>query len=344
MGVKLRPLLEEYNCIEETEIEGLKYQKVAIDAFNALYQFITIIRQRDGKPLMDSKGRITSHLSGLFYRTINLLKNGIKPIYVYDGEPPKFKKVLKEREEKRKEAEEKFREALEEGRYEDALTYAKLSAKINDFIIESSKKLLDAMGIPWIQAPSEGEAQCAYLTIKGDVDASSSQDYDSLLFGSKLLIRNLTITGRRKLPKKNIYVELKPERIYLDKVLEKLKLTRKGLILIGLLTGTDYNPEGIRGIGPKKAYEIVRRYREDEDKIFKVVRWNFDVDYHELINWFLNPKVTDDYKIEFKDIDKEEVKKILVDEFEFSEERVENALKEVKSTKTTQSFLTSFFK
>ncbi len=344
MGVKLRPLLEEHNCIEEIEIEGLKYQKVAIDAFNALYQFITIIRQRDGKPLMDSKGRITSHLSGLFYRTINLLKNGIKPIYVYDGEPPKFKKVLKEREEKRKEAEEKFREALEEGRYEDALTYAKLSAKLNDFIIESSKKLLDAMGIPWIQAPSEGEAQCAYLTIKGDVDASSSQDYDSLLFGSKLLIRNLTITGRRKLPKKNIYVELKPEKIYLDKVLEKLKLTRKGLILIGLLTGTDYNPEGIKGIGPKKAYEIVKRYKEDEDKIFKVVRWNFDIDYHELINWFLNPKVTNDYKIEFKDINKEKVKKILVDEFEFSEERVENALKEVKSTKTTQSFLTSFFK
>ncbi|OYT32620.1 flap endonuclease-1 [Archaeoglobales archaeon ex4484_92] len=220
-------------------------RKVAIDAFNAIYQFLSTIRQRDGTPLMDSKGRITSHLSGLFYRTINLMEAGIKPAYVFDGKPPEFKKKeLEKRAEAREEALEKWEMALARGELEEAKKYAQRASKVNEILIEDAKKLLELMGIPWVQAPSEGEAQAAYMASKGDVWTSASQDYDSLLFGTPKLVRNLTITGRRKLPGKDIYIEVRPELILLEDVLKELKLTREKLIELAILVGTDYNPGG----------------------------------------------------------------------------------------------------
>ncbi|MDK2783923.1 MAG: flap endonuclease, partial [Thermococcaceae archaeon] len=219
MGVQIGELLPR----KELELENLNGKKVAIDAFNAIYQFLSTIRQRDGTPLMDSKGRITSHLSGLFYRTINLMEAGIKPAYVFDGKPPEFKKKeLEKRAEYREEAQEKWEEALARGDMEEAKKYAQRASKVNEMLIEDAKKLLELMGIPWVQAPSEGEAQAAYMASKGDVWASASQDYDSLLFGTPRLVRNLTITGKRKLPGKDVYVEVKPELIVLEEVLKEL--------------------------------------------------------------------------------------------------------------------------
>jgi len=189
MGVQIGELVPR----REIELENLYGKKVAIDAFNAMYQFLSTIRQRDGTPLMDSQGRITSHLSGFFYRTINLMEAGIKPAYVFDGEPPAFKKrELERRREAREEAEEKWHEALERGDIEEAKKYAMRATKLNETLIEDAKKLLQLMGVPVVQAPSEGEAQAAYMAKKGDVYASASQDYDSLLFGAPRLVRNLT--------------------------------------------------------------------------------------------------------------------------------------------------------
>jgi len=322
VGVDLRDIIEARE-ISWGEISG---KKVAIDAFNALYQFLAVIRQQDGSPLMDSKGRVTSHLSGLFYRTVNLIEKGIRPIYVFDGKPPEVKrKEIEERELRKREAMKKLLEAKEEGREEDVLKYAKQAMTLTSRMVEDAKKLLDAMGVPWIQAPGEGEAQAAYLCRKGEVWASVSQDYDSLLFGTPRLLRNITISGRRKLPKKDVYVEIKPEIIELETVLKKLGIKRDQLILVGILVGTDYNPGGVRGFGPKRALEVVKIYK-NVDNIKKVVKWDFDMEIEEIMNLFLCPKVTDDYKIEFKYPDKEKVKKILVDEYEFSEKRIDNAL------------------
>lgn len=321
MGVDIREIIEAKD-ISWGEMGG---KKMAIDAYNALYQFLAVIRQPDGKPLMDSKGRITSHLSGLYYRTINLIERGIRPVYVFDGKPPEFKrKELEKREEIKKEATRKFLEAKELGLEEKMAKYAKMALYLTKEMVEDAKRLLDAMGIPWVQAPSEGEAQAAYMCAKGSVWASASQDYDSLLFGSPRLIRNLTISGKRKIPRKDIYVEIKPEIIELQKVLERLNITREQLILIGILVGTDYNPGGIKGIGPKTALEYVKRYKTLEN-IKRVIRWGFEVSMEDIYNWFLNPDVTDNYKIEFRDPNKEEILKILVDEHEFSEDRVLNA-------------------
>jgi len=328
MGVKIREIIPE-TAVETVTLESLGGKAIALDAYNALYQFITIIRGQDGRPLMDRHGRITSHLSGLFFRTINLLKIGIRPIFVYDGRPPELKRAtVEERSEKRLEAQKLYEQALAEGRLEEAQKYAKQAATLNEFIVESSKKLLSLMGIPVVQAPSEGEAQAAYIAMRGDAYASGSQDFDSLLFGSPRLVRNLSIVGRRKLPGRKEYVEVEPELIYLDKLLEGLGITREQLIDIAILVGTDYC-EGVKGVGPKTALKLIKTYGSAE-KALKAIGKTLNVDPEEIRRIFLNPDVTTNYRIEWREIDREGVKRMLCDEHDFSEERVEKALKELE--------------
>jgi flap endonuclease-1 len=340
MGVNLKEIVEESK--QTVEIENLAGKVIAFDAFNILYQFLSVIRDKDtGEPLRDSKGRITSHISGLFYRTVNFIEKGIKPIYVFDGEPPKFKKKeIEERLKTKEEAYKKWEEAIESG--EKAITYAQATSLLTKEMVEESKEFLSYMGIPVVQAASEGEAQAAYLVQKGYAYASASQDYDSLLFGSPRLVRNLSIEGKRKLPRKEVYVEIKPEIIELQNLLNKLKITREQLIMIGLLIGTDYN-EGIKGYGPKKALEAVRIYKNFENlkKHFK-----FEEYIDEVYNFFLNPSVNEKIEIKFGEINEEKILKFMVDERNFSEERVRNALEKLKEglKKGKQTSLASWFK
>ncbi|RLG84015.1 MAG: flap endonuclease-1 [Thermoprotei archaeon] len=331
MGVNLKDLIPDDVKIIIDDLRSLRGRVISIDAYNALYQFLTAIRQIDGTPLMDSRGRITSHLNGLFYRTINFVEAGIKLVYVFDGQPPEIKYMEIERRRKiKEEAVKKYEEALKKGDLEAAKRYAQMSARLTEDMVADAKKLLDAMGIPWVQAPAEGEAQAAYMTARGDCWATGSQDYDSLLFGSPRLIRNLTISGRRKLPRKDIYIEIKPEVIELAKLLKKLSLTREQLIAIGILVGTDYNPDGVKGIGPKKALQLVRTYR-DIDKLFKAIpRREFPVDPLKIFEYFMNPPHTDDYKLEWREPDEKAVIEILVEEHDFSIQRVKNALERYK--------------
>ncbi|MEM4472940.1 MAG: flap endonuclease-1 [Archaeoglobaceae archaeon] len=323
MGADIGDLLEK----EEVELSALSGKKIAIDAFNTLYQFLSTIRQPDGTPLKDSEGRITSHLSGLLYRVTNMFELGIRPIFVFDGEPPEFKKAeIEERRKKRAEAEEKWLTAVQSGE-EYAKKYAQASAKVDEFVVESSKRLLSYMGIPFVQAPSEGEAQAAFMVLRGDADFVGSQDYDSLLFGSPRLARNLAITGKRKLPGKNVYVDVNPEIIVLADNLKKLGISREQLIDIAILIGTDYN-EGVKGIGVKKAYQYIKTYG-DIFKVLKVLKVEIE-NLEEIRKFFMNPKVTEDYRIEFREVDREKVIEMLCEEHDFSRERVEKALEKLK--------------
>jgi flap endonuclease-1 len=342
MGVDLGDLIITRKKIS---LEDLSGKAIAIDAYNAIYQFLSIIRGVAGEPLKDREGRITSHLSGLFYRTVNLLENGIKPVYVFDGKPPSLKEAeIKRRMKIKEEAVIKYEEALRKGDLEEAKRYAQMTSKIGDSMIEDAKRLLDALGVPWVQAPSEGEAQASCMAIRGDVWGVASQDYDSLLFGSPRLIRNLTLSGRRKLPKKNVYVEVELELIELDKVLKELEITREQLIDIGILTGTDFNPNGIKGIGPKKALKIIK---ENERLEFVAKKLNVEK-VEELIKIreiFLNPEVSLDYRLEWKTPNINDVIGFLCHERDFSETRVKNALerimlgiKEAKAKKTLEAF------
>ncbi|MDO5846411.1 MAG: flap endonuclease-1, partial [Methanocorpusculum sp.] len=253
MGVALRALLD--GCIESPGWDGIG-GTAAIDAYNALYQFLSGIRQADGAPLMDTEGRITSHLSGLLFRTANLVEKNITPVYVFDGKPPAFKeKTLAERKVVREHAKDAWERAVKEGDEESARKYAMASSRVDAYITDSSKELLSALGIAWIQAPEEGEAQSSYMAQKGDVTYAVSQDYDSLLFGCPTLVRNVTISGKRRVRGKVISVY--PERMSCEEVCAVLGLTREELIQTALLIGTDYN-FGVSGVGPKTALKIVR--------------------------------------------------------------------------------------
>lgn len=331
MGVNLRDLIPNEVKIVIDDLKALRGYAIAIDGYNALYQFLAAIRQPDGTPLMDSKGRVTSHLSGLFYRTINLMEHGIKPVYVFDGKPPEIKHIEIERRKRvKEEAVKKYEEALKKGDLEAAKRYAQMASKLTEDMVSDAKKLLEYMGVPYVQAPAEGEAQAAYMTRKGETWGVGSQDYDSLLFGSPRLVRNLTISGRRKLPKKDIYIEIKPEVIELDKLLKKLGITREQLIDIAILVGTDYNPEGVKGIGPKKAYSLIKSYGSLE-KVLKIIpNTYFPTDPLKIRDYFLNPPTTDNYKIEWKEPDEKMIIEFLVHEHDFSIERVKNAVERLK--------------
>ncbi len=330
MGVNLRDIIPP-EAVKEISLDELKWKVVAIDAYNALYQFLAAIRQPDGTPLMDRQGRVTSHLSGLFYRTINLAEHGIKPVYVFDGKPPEMKYMEIERRKKVKsEAAKKYEEAVKKGDMEAAKRYAQMASKLTDEMVKDAKRLLEAMGIPYVQAPAEGEAQAAYIAKKGDAWAAASQDYDSLLFGAPRLVRNLAITGRRKLPKKDVYVEVKPELIELDRLLKALGITREQLIVLAILVGTDYNPDGVKGIGPKTALKMVKAYRDPVKLLENMPKQEFPVEPIKIYEYFLNPPVTNDYKIEWREPDEKAVFEILVYEHDFSPDRVKSALERLR--------------
>ena len=244
MGVKLKDIIEP----ETISFKDLEGRVVSIDAFNTLYQFLSTIRQRDGRPLTDENGNVTSHLSGILYRNSSMIEKDIKPIYIFDGQAPELKSETQaKRREIREESEKIFKQALAEGDTEKARKYAMRSSKLSAEIIESSKKLLTLMGIPYIEAMGEGEAQAAYLVANGDAYAVASQDYDCLLFGAKRVVRNLAINSNAK----NL------EYYQLDRVLRELKITREELVDMGILIGTDFC-EGMKGVGAKTALKLAR--------------------------------------------------------------------------------------
>jgi flap endonuclease-1 len=327
----------------EIKLEQLAGRCIALDAYNALYQFLSSIRQPDGTPLMDRLGRVTSHLSGLFYRTINLLEAGIKVVYVFDGRPPEFKLIeIEERRRAKEKAMEEVVKALREGRREDVAKYMKRAVFLTSEIVDDAKKLLSYMGVPWVQAPSEGEAQAAYMAMRGHCWGVGSQDYDSLLFGSPRLVRNLAVSPRRKIGED--VVEVSPEVIELDAVLKSLRLkNREQLVDLAILLGTDYNPDGVAGVGPQRALRLVLEFGSLEKIVDTVLRGHQHL--LEIKKFFLNPPVTDDYSLEGGRLDEGKLLSFLVEERDFSEDRVRRAVERLRkaSVKHKTTSLDTFF-
>ncbi len=337
MGTNLKDLL----VMEEISIDKLKNKVLAVDTFNVLYQFLTTIRQRDGTPLKDSKGNVTSHLTGLFNRTTRLMKEGLKLIFVFDGKPPELKeKERARRTALKQEALKEYEKAAKKKDIESMKKYASRTSKLTGEMIEESKELLRALGLPVIQAPSEGEAQVAYIAGKGEAYAGISEDYDSLLYGIPKLVKNLTISGKRK--RGAAYVTVKPKIISISKNLNNLGIDQDQLIVLAMLVGTDYNPGGVKGIGPKTALKLVKEHKHDFDMLFDVAKWDesCDVDWKDIYYLFKKMPVEKEYNLEWGKVNKEKLYKMLVEDHDFSEERVENALKalvEVEKEKQQKS-------
>lgn len=323
MGTNLKDLL----LMKEIGFEELKGKVLVVDSFNVLYQFLSTIRQRDGSLLKDSQGRVTSHLTGLFNRTARLMRMGIKLAFVFDGKAPELKR--KERERRiglKMEAEKRYRKAVKAKDIEAMKKWAARTSKLTAEMIEESKQLIRAFGLPVIQAPSEGEAQVAWIVNQDKAFAGVSEDYDTLLYGILRLVKNLTISGRRKLGAR--YITVRPKLINLAENLNNLGIDQGQLIVLAMLVGTDYNPGGVRGIGPKGALKLVKEYSNDFDGLFKQVEWDkqFDFPWTEAYYLFKRMPISKDYKLEWQKINRAKMIELLVEEHDFSEERVSKAV------------------
>jgi len=341
VGVNISGLVEP----QEIELENLRGKIIAMDSFNIIYQFLSSVHDRfTGEPLRDSKGRVTSHLSGLFYRTTRLMENGIKPVFVFDGKHPEFKKKTQEsRIKMRQDAADKLKIAQEEGDVEKIRLYAQAAVKLDKDMIDEAKKLLEFMGIQVVQAPSEGEAQAAHMINKGTAWASGSQDWDSLLFGADRLVKNLSIGGKRKIPGKIAFTYIKPELIELQKVLDSAGISQDQLIMLGILVGTDFNPKGIKGIGPKTALKLVKE-NPTKESLLNAIEWDFEVGFDDIFDFFKNPDA-EDVRIENIEPEWDALTEFLLDH-DFSAERIEATKKRLVETKSaaSQKSLSGWFK
>ncbi len=322
---------------EKIRLEDISNWKLAVDGYNTLYQFLAIIRGVDGGHLKDSQGRVTSHISGLFYRNVNLLELGMKLVYVFDGRPPELKmEEIRRRSEQRREAKDQYLRALQAGDMAQARKFAEASTILRKDMVADAKELLDAMGIPWVDAPSEGEAQASVMAAEGTVNAVASQDHDSLVFGAPVLVRNVTISGKRRLPSKGIMINVVPERITLSSVLTSTGLTREQLVDFAILLGTDFNPDGFEGVGPATALKYLKKYGRLED-IKELQDGLQAVDYRAIRDLYSNAPSTKGVRPDWKPMDRQRLVSFLVNEHSFSRDRVEAAIARVQSTKTSES-------
>ncbi|CAI6334943.1 unnamed protein product [Periconia digitata] len=348
MGIKhLFQLIEEHapDAIKTGEIKNQFGRKVAIDASMSIYSFLIAVRS-DGQQLMNESGETTSHLMGLFYRTLRMVDNGIKPLYVFDGAPPKLKSgELAKRFQRKSEAHAAAEEAKETGTAEDVEKFSRRTVRVTREHNEECRRLLKLMGIPFIVAPTEAEAQCAVLARAGKVYAAASEDMDTLTFDTPILLRHLTFSEQRKEP---------IQEVHLDKVLEGLAMEREQFIDLCILLGCDY-VDPIKGVGPSTALKLIREYGTLE-KVVEHMKTSSkytipdDWPFADARLLFLEPDVRaadhPDCNFKWEAPDEEALVKFLVEEKHFSEDRVRSGAAKLKKNMKTaqQSRLEGFFK
>eukprot|EP00474_Spongospora_subterranea_P008992 CRZ09450.1 hypothetical protein [Spongospora subterranea] len=347
MGIKgLSKLISDYapSAVKEKEISHYFGRKIAIDASMAIYQFMIAIRTtgESAGQLMNDNGEVTSHLQGLFHRTIRMMSNGIKPVYVFDGKPPTMKSgELLKRFERRTEAEASLSTATQEANHADIDKFSRRTVKVTKENNEECIKLLSLMGVPIVRAPCEAEAQCAALAKEGVVFATATEDLDALTFGTPILLRYLTFSQARKMP---------VAEIHLDEVLKGLDITMEQFRELCILCGCDYTGS-IRGIGPQKSLALIKEYSDIETALKHIDTKKYAVPddflYQESERLFISPEVlpAGSVKLEWKAPDEDGLIKFLVDEKQFDLDRVKSGLAKLKEAKkkSSQQRLESFF-
>jgi flap endonuclease-1 len=344
MGTQIKSLL----TIENIQIDFLSGKKIAVDSLNWLYQFLSSIRQYNGSLLMNSKGEVTSHLAGLFSRCVFLLENNIRPVFVFDGTPPPLKQKEQEiRRERKIKAELKLKEAIDRQDIESMKKYSSQTSKLSAKMIFDSKRLLDALGIPYVEAPSEGEAQASFLVKNNDAFCCASQDFDSLVFGAPNVVRNLNKGAKKKKANALSYQDVEIELIKLEDNLKELGISQDELIVLSMLVGNDFTQSGINGIGPKKGLALLKRHKGNFEELFEEVSWQKEnpVSWKEVFDLIKNMPIKEDYSLSFRSPDEEKVKGLLVTENEFSSERIESSLSKItkKLKEKSQSSLGKWF-
>ncbi|MFN3532984.1 MAG: flap endonuclease-1 [Candidatus Brocadia sp.] len=327
MGVKLTPIVLK----KEIHLDDLRRKVLAVDGNAELYQFLALIRKPDGTLLTDSHGHITSHLIGLTYRSTRLISEyGIKLIFVFDGKPPSLKKEeIERRHETREKFVKEYEEAKAAGDMETAFAKSVMTSRLTQPMLEDAMHLLELLGIPYVQAPGEGEAQAAFMARRGDAWGVGSKDYDSLLFGTPRLVRFVTISGKEFLPSKGKFRPLKPEIIETREMLSHYQISLEQLIDLAILIGTDFN-HGVKGIGPKTALRLVQEYGRIE-RLPPDVKSRVSKNYEDVREIFYHPPTTEDYMVEYGTLDEDGLYEFLCKERDFSRERVEMVIRRMKT-------------
>jgi flap endonuclease-1 len=312
-------------------LDALRGKRLAVDAYNYLYQFLALIRTRNGTPLHDSHGNVTSHLTGLMFRSTRLMHDfNITLVFVFDGKPPNLKaEEIRKRHQQREKARQEWHQALKARDYGTAFSKAMMTSRLTPSMLDDAKTLLQLLGIPMVQAPSEAEAQAAYMAIQRDVWAASSKDYDTLLFGAPRVLRFLTLQGKEYLPSKGVARPLQPELLILRRFLAHHQLSREQLIDLAILVGTDFNP-GIKGVGPKTALKLVKEYGQIENLPSKY-RESITPQFNDVRAIYLNPKITAEYDLTSRPLQEEELFRFLCDQRDFARNRVELIVKRMKA-------------
>ncbi len=325
MGTPLGDLIS----TEKIDLAHLTGKTIAVDAHNILYQFLSSIRGPDGRPLMNTEGQVTSHLAGLLYRTSNLIEAGIKPVFVFDGPPHELKRAtLDKRRKIRTAAKEEMERAIEAGDLDKARLMGARAVSLNKEMIVEAQEAMECLGLPVIKGAQEGEAQAAYLVQHKMAYAAATQDYDALLFNTPVVVRNMAVTGKRKLPYRNAYVNVEPEKVEIAKVLHELKINQHQLIWIGMLIGTDFNDK-IPLVGPKKAVKAVQGKKSFEE-VLKDLKKEVEYDIQEVENLFLHPAVHEIHKLPEAKLDHEKAIDFYCTKHGFDHVRVSNALNKIE--------------
>lgn len=321
MGVPLLAVLKP----RPIAFEELHGHVLAFDAATEMYPFLAIVRRAGGQPLTDAEGRVTSHLNGLLMKLSRLVgDHAVRPVYVFDGPPsPLKRRVLRARREAREKAAVQRTQALERGDLADAFAKAVSSTRLTRDMVRDAQRLLDLLGVPWLEAPEDAEAQAAHLVVRGDAWAAVSKDFDTLLYGAPRHVRFLSFQGKEWLPSMGTFREVKPEVLELDAQLAHLGLSRDQLVQAAVLVGTDFN-EGVRGFGPKRAVAALRSW-QTLDRAPPEVRAQLG-DWQAVRDHFLAPPVRDEAPPAARAPDVEAARRFLVEERGFAEARVRGAL------------------
>jgi flap endonuclease-1 len=274
--------------IEDVPFDSLSGSVVAVDAHNWLYRYLTTtVKFTADAVYTTAEGEEVANLVGVVQGLPKFFEHDVTPVFVFDGGVTDLKSdEVERRREQREKAEERRKEAEAAG---DSVEAARLEARtqrLTDTIHETTRGLLDRLDVPYIEAPAEGEAQCAHMAARGDVDYAGSEDYDTMTFGAPLTLRQLTSKGD-------------PELMDLQKTLEKHDITYEQLVDVALLMGTDFN-EGVSGYGPKTAVTAVKEHGDiwgvmEADDVYVE---NAD----RIRELFFDPPVTDEYEIDL-DVD-----------------------------------------
>src|SRR5438093_12910821 len=315
----LTPILKR----EQTSLKALKGTSFAIDASIEIHRVLRPVRHPDGAPSTDSQGRVTSHLIGLLTRNSRMIADfDMKPVFVFDGKPnPLKRRTLEIRREVRKKAEVEYVEAISKKDYAKAWSKAVMTGRVTGSVLDDAKRLLTLMGIPWLEALEDAEAQASFMAARGDVWAVGSKDYDCLLYGAPILARYLTLTGREWLPAQRRSRPLIPELIRLSENLALIGITREQLVDLAILVGTDFN-QGMKGIGQKKALQLVQDYGSIE-QMAEEIRSKLTEDLTSVRRVFLKPRVLEEYVLKRSPPDRDGLVKFLSEERGFNKERVE---------------------